>query len=178
MYARMKLAFTSEDSLAVLQRVRWQPYVEVLYDDEMLMCTPHKDIEPQLHQLYTSSRLVQTADPMSPYVQVIDIKVDEEAVEDRELLRNITVLLILRGIVDDDVTQTIEWASELLEDAPEHIGFEQGYEPNEVTLKMETEGYCVVRSVFSKSFPRRWKGVQIRMNAIGVQRAISELLVA
>ena len=188
----MKLQFTAEESAAVLQRVNWKVYAEVLLDDEVIACTPHEFMDVNLHLLYTSSRLVLTSDPHSPYVQVIDVRVDEESAAgaglSAKLEQDIVVVATFRGLIGgEDDSRTIMWRALLAPDDDREEGGAQedghgggGGGGGVDALSMETDGYCVVKSLFTcpstLSKPRRWDGIQLRANALGVQRALDEVV--
>lgn len=226
----MKLVFSQRESLAVLQRVSWIVYAEVLVDGEVIACTPHQAMHPALHVLHVTSPRILPSYPAAhtltpprlpplsllptspPHVQFIDIRVvgreDEDGetcadgngngngngntaqlqvtesatlnIHERIPVSDLEIVVTMRGVIsgsggDGSRRPVIEWSSVQRINADQDVGYELT-DANVPSLKMETEGYCVVRALYTTSFPRFFTGVQITMNALGVQRAISEVL--
>lgn len=200
-----KLKFSSEESLEVLQRVKWTVYAEVLTgaDGDVVACTPHPLMDAALHKLHVSTRYVHghvhnNTLTLSPYTQIFDVQVCTDTDEgdddddDVDVFRNVgkgdSVMVTLRGCEGVAPVSTsapaaaqIEWSSVLSADASDHTPYERTGEAGAWSMEMLTHGYCSAVSLFrapsGRAWPRKWCGIQLKLNAVGVARALDEAAV-
>lgn len=170
----MKVQFTEQESARVLARVQWTVYAEAVVDGDVVVSTPHNDADELLSNLVVTSSVTRAhpADKAAPHVYLMDVLHLDDALP---LDTRTEVLVVMWGVVDEDPSKVIEWRGYLSPKDWEVQEFDV-LDDTSVCLSVPFNGFGVVKSLYSRSLPRRWRGVHISFNAVGVQRALDEFI--
>jgi hypothetical protein len=150
---KLRLRMSNEEGLALIRRFQWAVDVDCLVDGETLFPTEAMNIQVKATEAQPAPCLHITIAPPHPV-----------------LVDRLELLIVLKAFLDG--VPHLRWSSQLTEDAHEN-GFYDADSTDLCSKFMDSsEGFHTAKALYSRGLPRRWLGVTLTANALGIERAL------
>jgi hypothetical protein len=144
---------SNDEGLALIRGFQWTVDVDCLVDGEVVFPTESMSIQVKAHEGEPAPVLTVTIAPPSPV-----------------LVDNLELLVVLTAFRDSVVH--LRWSSLLTEDAHQNGTYDVDSEELCSKFMDSSEGFHTARAIYSRPFPRRWMGIKLTANALGIQRTL------
>lgn len=160
----MKVRFTRDECTELYNKVEWDVYAEACVGSEVVMASRTDDSD--VHTIEVEREVIDLGeDEMVPLRLCYTLT----APPGRELaLDNLHILLTLDGYMNNE--KVAHWASYL---GPT-IYATRAFDSIQSTpiMAMDTEGLHFATAVYTETFPRKWKSIEVFISPIAIQRAL------
>lgn len=151
----------------VLHKLRWSVYAEACCEDDVIMCTDNAEENAIERRLRCEHWITEVNDENVPLCLVYSISTPA----DRELpLEGLRLLLTIDAFLDD--CKMVHWTSFL--GPPSYTESQYDSSVNGPIMVMDHDGLHYATAVFTTTFPRKWKGIELKISPVAVQRVLDQ----